>query len=195
MEAPLHLHQHVNAILAIVTAHLKEVGGRGRHGADTAVGRTPAVGIDGWSGRVGSTAHGRVWPRRPRLPCAAVLHNSHGWVRVGGAVSRPRHPRGGRREMGLVPAGTGRKPAWERPRPSPPPRKNWPGPSIPCWATGKSTQMLVRDTPNASTSSGRCARSQVLRPNWAANRRRCPMSVIRDWSMDQMDQRRRDSIG
>ena len=40
-----------------------------------------------------------------------------------------------------APSCAGRKPTWERPRPSPPPPTSWPGSSTPCCVTAKNTWM------------------------------------------------------
>ena len=68
-----------------------------------------------------------------------------------------------------APSCAGRKPTWVRPRPSPPPRTSWPGSSIPCCATARSTWMLGPNTTRASISSGRCARPSAGRHNWATS--------------------------
>ena len=62
-----------------------------------------------------------------------------------------------------------------RPRPSPPRRTSWPGSSIPCCATARTTWMLAPNTTRASISSGRCARLNGGRPNSATNWCPCPM--------------------
>ena len=68
-----------------------------------------------------------------------------------------------------APSCAGRKPTWERPRPSPPPPTSWPGSSIPCCATAGSTRMLALNTTRDNISSGRCLRPNAGRPNWAIN--------------------------
>ena len=74
-----------------------------------------------------------------------------------------------------APSCAGRKPTWERPRPSPPPPTSWPGSSIPCCATAGSTRMLALNTTRDNISSGRCLRPNAGRPNWAINWCPCPM--------------------
>ena len=54
-----------------------------------------------------------------------------------------------------APSCAGRKPTWERPRPSPPPPTSWPGSSIPCCATARNTSMPARNTTRDSISRGR----------------------------------------
>ena len=92
-----------------------------------------------------------------------------------------------------APSCAGRKPTWVRPRPSPPPRTSWPGSSIPCCATARTTWMLVQNTTRASISSGRCVRPSAGRHNWATNWCLCPMTMLRDCPTDQ--RRRRDAPG
>ena len=93
-----------------------------------------------------------------------------------------------------APSCAGRKPTWERPRPSPPPPTSWPGSSIPCCATARNTWMLARNTTRDSISSGRCVRQSAGRHNWATNWCPCPMPNLRTCPTDQRP-RPRDNFG
>ena len=68
-----------------------------------------------------------------------------------------------------------RRPNWARPRPSPPPPTIWPGSSIPCCATARSTLMPVPSITSVNTSSGRYVPLSAGRRNWATNWCPCPM--------------------
>ena len=59
--------------------------------------------------------------------------------------------------------------AFLRPRPSPPRRTSWPGSSIPCCGTARSTWMLAPNITEVNISSGRCARPSAGRRNWATS--------------------------
>ena len=63
----------------------------------------------------------------------------------------------------------GRRRSWVRPRPSPPRHTSWPGSSIPCCGTAKSTWMLAPNITRVNIRSGRCARPSVGRRNWATS--------------------------
>ena len=111
--------------------------------------------------------------------------------RITGARSRAQRPSpaptGPRRHCAWPPTGctaptapwapscAGRKRTWERPRPSPPRRTSWPGSSIPCCATARTTWMLAPNTTRANISTVRCVRPSAGRPNLATNWCQCPM--------------------
>ena len=78
-----------------------------------------------------------------------------------------------------APSCAGRRPNWARPRPSPPRRTSWPGSSIPCCATVRSTWTPELNTTNGNISSVRYARPSGGRPNWATNWCPCPMVSTR----------------
>ena len=71
----------------------------------------------------------------------------------------------------------GRKPTWERPRPSQPRSTSWPASFTPCCGTAKRTWMPAQSTTKGSISSGRCAPPSVGRPNWATSW--CPYPMVR----------------
>ena len=58
---------------------------------------------------------------------------------------------------------------------------------------GRTTWMPAPNTTNDSISSGRCARRNVGRHNWATTWCQCPMTMLRDCPTDQ--RRRRDAPG
>ena len=93
-----------------------------------------------------------------------------------------------------APSCAGRKPIWERPRPSPPRPTSWPGSSIPCCATAKNTSMPARNTTRDSISRGRCVRQSAGRHNWATNCCPCPMTKLQACPTGQRP-RPRDSFG
>ena len=65
-----------------------------------------------------------------------------------------------------APSCAGRRPTWERPRPSLPRRTSWPGSSTPCCATARSTWTLARNTTRLNTGIGPCAPQNTGRRNW-----------------------------
>ena len=66
-----------------------------------------------------------------------------------------------------VPSCAGRRPSWERPRPSRRRRTSWPGSSTPCCATARDTWMPEPSTTRVSTAKGRCGPRSGERRNWA----------------------------
>ena len=68
-----------------------------------------------------------------------------------------------------APSCAGRRRRWVRPKPSPPRRTSWPGSSIPCCGTARSTWMLAPNITKVNISSGRCARPSVGQRNWATS--------------------------
>ena len=68
-----------------------------------------------------------------------------------------------------APSCAGRKPTWDRPRPSPPPLTSWPGSSTPCCATARRTWMPAQSTTKASIVKGRSAPPSGVPPSWATN--------------------------
>ena len=94
-----------------------------------------------------------------------------------------------------VPSCAGRRPTWERPRPSPPPLTSWPGSSIPCCAMARSTWMLVRNTTRDSISIGPCALPNGGRRNWATNWCPCPTPGTAPRTHLPARQSPRDNVG
>ncbi len=88
-----------------------------------------------------------------------------------------------------APSCAGRKPTWERPRPSRRQRTSWPASSIPCSDTANSTWTLAPNTTNVSISSGHCAPPSVEPPNWATSWRPCPMVSTILWACPSTHQR------
>ena len=76
------------------------------------------------------------------------------------------------------PSCAGRKPIWERPRPSRPRRISWSGSSTPCCATDSDTWTLAPNTTSVSIAKGRCTPPGVARHNWATSWCRYPMSRL-----------------
>ncbi len=68
-----------------------------------------------------------------------------------------------------APSCAGRKPTWERPRPSRRRRTSWPASSTPCCATASSTRTLAQNTTRDSISSERCVQPSAGRRNWATS--------------------------
>ena len=93
-----------------------------------------------------------------------------------------------------APSCAGRKPTWERPRPSRRQRTSWPASSIPCSDTANSTRTLAPNTTRDSISSERCVQPSAGRRNWATNW--CPYQMPWHWLCPTHQRsRRRDSLG
>ncbi len=88
-----------------------------------------------------------------------------------------------------APSCAGRKPTWERPRPSRRQRTSWPASSTPCSDTANSTWTLAPNTTNVSISSGHCAPPSVEPPSWATSWRPCPMVSTILWACPSTHQR------
>ena len=88
-----------------------------------------------------------------------------------------------------APSCAGRKPTWERPRPSRRQRTSWPASSTPCSDTANSTWTLAPNTTNVSISSGHCVRQSAGPPNWATSWCPCPMVSTILWACPSTHQR------
>ena len=175
----------------------------------TGVDLTRIDGVDGFTALKVISETGTdmtTWPSAKHFASWLGLSPHNRSPAAGSSAQRPRPaPTARRRRCGWrpmrctapaalsAPSCAGRKPTWVRPRPSPPPRTSWPGSSIPCCAMASSTRTLAQNTTRASISSGRCARPNVGRHNWATTWCQCPMTMLRDCPTDQ--RRRRDAPG
>ena len=121
----------------------------------------PVFGRNRGNHRLLSTIDAR-WPK-PRLPSATPTPHGTPGTQSFSSTGPRRHcawpPTGCTAPTApWAPSCAGRKRTWERPRPSPPQRISWPGSSIPCCVTARSTRTLAPNTTRVSISSERCVR-------------------------------------